>query len=270
MTYRTTTWILLRGLTREVSHWGDFPVRLHQVLGEESVVLPIDLPGNGSLSHMLSPRSVPQMLDACRAQVAAAGLRPPFHVLAMSLGGMVAVEWMHRAPDELTACVLLNTSLRPYSPFYHRLRPRSYLKLLHLALVWGQAATAEALIHRLTSRREDSLVSNVSRWAAIRVVRPVSRANALRQLVAAARYHPASKAPAVPVLLLSSQRDGLVNSQCSVAIAAAWSCAAEKHPAAGHDLPLDAPEWVVTRISQWLSALDSTALVCGNEFTRLS
>ncbi|WP_311224090.1 MULTISPECIES: alpha/beta hydrolase [unclassified Acidovorax] len=269
MTYRRTTWILLRGLTREVSHWGDFPVRLHQVLGEASVVLPIDLPGNGSLSHMPSPRTVPQMLDACRAQVAAAGLRPPFHVLAMSLGGMVAVEWMHRSPDELAACVLLNTSLRPYSPFYHRLRPRSYLELLHLALVWGQAATAETLIHRLTSRSDDFLVSNVSRWAAIRTARPVSRANALRQLVAAARYHPASKTPAVPVLLLSGQRDGLVNSRCSAAIASAWSCAAEKHPAAGHDLPLDAPEWVVTRISQWLSALDSTALVCGNEFTRL-
>jgi pimeloyl-ACP methyl ester carboxylesterase len=40
---------------------------------------------------------------------------------------MVAVEWASRYPQEIARCVLINTSMRPYSRFHQRLRWQNYL-----------------------------------------------------------------------------------------------------------------------------------------------
>ncbi len=253
-----TTWILLRGLTREAGHWGRFLQDFRAAVGGGGVVVALDLPGNGALRQQRSPWHVQGMLATCQAQLAEAGLKPPFHLLAMSLGAMVAVEWLQQSPQDISACVLINTSLRGFSPFYHRLRARNYGALLVLARVWQRPARAEAVIHGLTSRVPESHEGSVAAWAAIRSQRPVSRANALRQLVAAAAYRPLAAPPLVPVLLLASRGDGLVHCGCSAAIAHAWNCAMAIHPAAGHDLPLDAPQWVVSSVGAWLRSLQRT------------
>ncbi len=246
-------WVLLRGLTREAGHWGGFPDRLQQALGEGARVILLDLPGNGALNGQPSPWRVQDMLQACRSQLLACGLQPPYRVLAMSLGAMVAAEWMRHAPQELASAVLINTSLRPFSAFYRRLRPRNYAALLRLAWNWRQPLQAERLIHALTSRRMDLREQVVPGWAQLRAERPVSRANALRQLAAAARYRAGTAAPAVPLLLLGSAGDGLVHAGCTAAIARAWGCAQARHPTAGHDLPLDAPGWVVQQVCDWVA-----------------
>jgi pimeloyl-ACP methyl ester carboxylesterase len=41
-----STWVMLRGLTREARHWGALPGRLEALLPGARVVTP-DLPGNG-------------------------------------------------------------------------------------------------------------------------------------------------------------------------------------------------------------------------------
>ncbi len=246
-------WVLLRGLTREAGHWGGFPDRLQQALGAGARVILLDLPGNGALNGQPSPWRVQGMLQAGRSQLLAGGLEPPYRVLAMSLGAMVAAEWMRQAPQELASAVLINTSLRPFSAFYRRLRPRNYATLLRLAWCWRQPQQAERLIHALTSRRADLREQAVPGWAQLRAERPVSRANALRQLAAAARYRADAAAPPVPLLLLGSAGDGLVHPACTAAIAHAWGCVQASHPTAGHDLPLDAPDWVVQQVCDWLA-----------------
>ena len=70
----------------------------------------------------------------------------------MSLGGMVAVDWARRHPDELAACVLVNTSLRPFSPWYRRLRPANYPALLGFLRPWLSDRQREQTILRITSR----------------------------------------------------------------------------------------------------------------------
>ena len=80
----------------------------------------------------------------------------------------------------------------------------------------------------------------------------MSATNALRQLLAAARYRAPAVAPHPHILLLASQNDRLVNSRCSQAIARGWQCDLALHPQAGHDLPLDAPRWVLEQVQQWL------------------
>jgi pimeloyl-ACP methyl ester carboxylesterase len=94
----------------------------------------------------------------------------------------------------------------------------------------------------------------LSAWTQARQQRPVSAANALRQLLAAALYRVRKNPPGVPLLLLASEQDGLVDVRCSLAVAQRWGCPLRLHPWAGHDLPLDDPDWVIAQVASWQPA----------------
>ncbi|MBT9595745.1 MAG: alpha/beta hydrolase [Vitreoscilla sp.] len=247
------TWVLLRGLTRERRHWGPVPDMLRAAWPGVRVLTP-DLPGNGSLHTERSPARVAAMVDAIRRQLREQGVAPPVHLLALSLGGMVAVEWAARWPAEVAGAVLVNTSLRPFSAFHQRLRPANYPALARLA--WGGGAgprAREQAILQLTSARPADHEALLDEWAAWRVEQPVSPSNAVRQLLAAARYRAPAQPPAVPMLVLASAGDRLVDPACSRRLAAAWGLPLDEHPHAGHDLPLDDPRWVVEQVTRWLA-----------------
>ena len=237
-------WILLRGLTRESRHWGAFAT----LLAARDGVLPIDLPGNGTAAHVRSPLAVDDYVDALRAEAQQRyGARAPYRVLAMSLGGMVATAWALRYPVEIGQLVLVNTSMRPHSRVYERLRPSAWPALVRVAQHWdgGDSGNiAETLIHGRTCARRDTLAADLETWRAIRESAHVSRANALRQLAAAARFK-ARGAPRCAVLVVSSRGDRLVNPVCSARLARAWGAPHVEHPWAGHDLPHDDPQWLV-------------------------
>lgn len=250
-----SAWILLRGLTRESRHWGGFPEVLRQQCGGLDVAA-IDLPGNGRLNDRESPLRVAGMAENCRAQLVDRGLAPPYYLLAMSLGAMVAVAWADRHPAELGGCVLINTSLRPFSPVHHRLRPRNYLPLLDLLWRKRDAAHREKTILRLTSSHPER-PQTLAEWTDYARQNPVSPRNALRQLLAAACYEAPPARPAPPVLVLASAQDRLVDPRCSRRLAARWNAAFAEHPTAGHDLPLDDPAWVAQQVGRWRQTLDS-------------
>jgi len=255
----TGTWILLRGLTREARHWGDFAQRL-ACEPEAGDVLPVDLPGNGGFAWQRSPASVDAYVEAVRREIGrhagAHGPHRPLRVLAMSLGAMVAAAWAVRYPDEVAQLVLVNTSLRPYGRAHERLRVAAWPALARVALHWrgrGDDDTAEQLIHALTCNRRDTLAADLALWRAIRASAPVSRANALRQLAAAARFD-IGGVPRAPVLVLSSGGDRLVDPACSARLARAWRATHIEHPWAGHDLPHDDPQWLCAALRAWRAA----------------
>ncbi|WP_265949087.1 alpha/beta fold hydrolase [Dechloromonas sp. A34] len=248
-----SAWILLRGLTRESRHWGDFPERLQSACGAARVQA-IDLPGNGRLHGQESPLLVADMARSCRRQLRELGIAPPYFVLAMSLGAMVAVDWATRQPMEIAGCVLINTSLRPFSPFYHRLQPSSYWSLLDLLLRGGDAESRERTILQLTSSHPPA-PEIFAAWAGYARQCPVSTRNALRQLLAAARYTAPATRPAPPMLVLSGAHDRLVDPRCSRRLAAQWATAFAEHPTAGHDLPLDDGTWVARQVGHWRQML---------------
>jgi pimeloyl-ACP methyl ester carboxylesterase len=247
-----TTWILLRGLTREARHWGALPAALSDAL-TDARVLTVDLPGNGEYAHLRAPSNVPDMVGFVRAALQERGVRGPCNVLAMSLGGMVATCWAQHHPDEISRLVLINTSMRPFSRFDERLRPEAWPRLLRIARHWGAPAVAEASIHRLTCNNADTRPADLKDWAAIRASAPVSRANALRQLLAAARFSAGRHKPGCAALVLSSREDRLVNPVCSATLAAAWGAEHWRHPWAGHDLPHDDAAWTVEQVRNWLA-----------------
>lgn len=248
-----STWVLLRGLMREQRHWGDFPATLAAALPGATIITP-DLPGNGQQCRLRSPTSVAAMVEACRADLRARGVAPPYSLLALSLGGMVAVAWASRYPQELAHCVLINSSMRPYSRFHQRLRWHNYPAIL--GLLWhGGAARQEQLVLRLTSHGGTPArrAAVLAQWLAIQRDCPVTRANALRQLWAAARFRAPATPPPVPLLVLSSAADRLVDPRCSANLARAWQLAHSIHADAGHDLPLDDGAWVAQAVARWLA-----------------
>ena len=247
------TWVLLRGLAREQRHWGDFADRLRSQTGATRIVA-LDLPGNGSRHAEASPMQVETMVDSARAELRERGLAAPYRLVALSLGAMVAIEWAARHPGELCSAVLVNTSARPFARWHERLRPRAAGALVAAALT-GDVEARERAVLRLTSahpgRRVDALLADWSRWQR---ERPVARASILRQLVAAARYRAPVSAPRVPVLVLASAADRLVDPVCSRRLAEAWRVELRIHPSAGHDLPLDDGAWIVAQIAGWLAS----------------
>jgi pimeloyl-ACP methyl ester carboxylesterase len=251
-----STWILLRGLTRESGHWGAF-ADLLQRRTPHSRILALDLPGNGTRNGSTSPARIEAMTQWCRDHMRSQGIAPPYHLLGMSMGGMVAVDWAARAPAEIAGCVLVNTSLRPFSPWHRRLRPGHYGALIALALTPGFDAWHERVILRLTSRDPAGSSAALNEWIHLRRTRPVSAANALRQLLAAARFRATAPAPAVPLLVLASRHDRLVDWRCSLELARRWRTDFGVHPSAGHDLTLDAAAWVADQVVQWSAARSS-------------
>ncbi len=246
-----TTWILLRGLAREARHWGLFPTTLREAIPGADILTP-DLPGNGSRYRDPSPTRVADLVEACRDQLREQGQTPPYHLLALSLGGMVAVDWALRYPEECDAAVLINTSLRPWNPIHERLRPGAWPTLLRL-LTAGVPSRERAIL-ALTSARAPELAGVLPAWQAYARECPVSRRNALRQLLAAARFSALEK-PAIPLLLLAGAGDRMVNPRCSQRLARAWNTDFVQHLSAGHDLPLDDGAWVAQKVAAWLGSL---------------
>ncbi|MEC4749071.1 alpha/beta hydrolase [Methylomicrobium sp. Wu6] len=242
--------ILLRGLTRESAHWGDFVPRLKAAFPHAKLTL-LDLPGAGPYFREISPNTVNGILEKVRTQaLEQSALGKPATLIAISLGGMVGWEWLLSYPEEIGRAVLINISLGGLSPFYHRLRWQCYSKLFAAAGNRNIEAREAGLL-KLLSNREEHYQKTAADWIRIQKARPVSGKNAYRQLYAAATYYPGNSKPTPPILLLNSLGDKLVAPCCSETIAQKWQIELHTHSWGGHDLTLDDSEWVVTEIGGW-------------------
>lgn len=245
-----TAVLLIRGLLRERRHWLDFPVLLSEQL--QRPVLTLDLPGCGVLHKEKSAASIPALRSALQQQFAKRYPEyqgQPLHLVAISMGGMLALDWALAAPQQVKSLSLINSSSAGLSPFWHRLQIRNYFKVLLSAL--AGPLQREELIWQMTvsSPLQPEVLKQWQHWA---IEHPVSRINALRQLWAASRFR-AELRPLCPVFILSGLSDQLVSPLCSRALATKLQAPLITHPEAGHDLPLDATQWLVSVIDQNLN-----------------
>jgi pimeloyl-ACP methyl ester carboxylesterase len=244
-------WILLRGLARESRHWGDFVPLLQSAFPEARITL-LDLPGTGCFYQQTSPSSIKAITDSVRRHALDNGLlQQPVTILALSLGAMVAWEWMRRYPEDVCGAVLMNTSFADVSPFYQRLRWQSYRDFIALAMT-RNLHKRESGILQLTSNRRTQRKQLTNAWEKIQTERPINLKNSVRQMIAAASYRPGDTKPKQPVLLLNGLGDRLVAPACSEAIHEKWQLELRRHLWAGHDLTLDDGAWVVSQLKDWL------------------
>jgi alpha-beta hydrolase superfamily lysophospholipase len=253
---------LVRGLARESRHWGQqFLAEMQAAYSKQNKSLrieTIDLPGCGRHSEMRSSFSIQSTADFARekmreilAKEADVGLPMATHrrLVSMSLGGMVAASWVSRFPHDFHSCVLINSSFKGLSKSVERLRWDSWWRIPSI-LGSAQVELREKNILKWISNREDRREEVLAEWVQIQLTRPVSQSNILLQLFAGARFE-APKSWPIPLLVLASRQDRMVNSECSQAIANRYGAKILFHPTAGHDLPLDAGSWVATMIAEW-------------------
>lgn len=258
MTDTTTQrhWLLLRGLGRESAHWGDFLPQLQAAFPQDCINT-LDLPGTGRFVDQISPNRIEDIVAVCRQRALEDGLlQQPLILLSLSLGGMVAWQWLQQYPQDASHAVLINSSFASLSPFYQRLRWQVYgcfLSMLARQNVFEQ----ELAIVRIVSNQPDSQKQLVAeRWADIRRQRPMTIINVTRQLQAAARYRPSLLRPQQSILLVNSVADRLVSPHCSKAISDHYEIPLYSHPSAGHDLPLDDGQWLIQQLRDWLTGKD--------------
>ncbi|MFL6661329.1 MAG: alpha/beta fold hydrolase [Rhizobacter sp.] len=244
----TPTWVLLRGLTRETGHWGRFLAGF-QAACPGARVIALDLPGAGARHGDAAPLRVADMAARCRDELLQGGVTPPYRLVGLSLGGMVAVAWAAACRAEVSHCVLINASMRPFGAMHQRLRPSVWPALAGLAMRRDPMAVERRILD-MTSSQPAEHAAVLDEWVAIRRTRPMTRGNAIRQLWAAARFRAPAWPAAVNTLVLCSDGDRLVDPACSHRLAARWSCRLAVHPHAGHDLPLDDGAWVMRQIVQ--------------------
>ena len=259
--------ILLRGLGRESAHWGDFPEQLKRHLNEqlkthvecdkqEINIYSIDLPSCGEFHQQAACKTIAQMTEHARDTFNRKKNTPPHPsktaqktlLIGLSMGGMVALDWSQRHPQEITYVVLINSSLGTH-PLHWRIKSRAW-PIAFAALI-APLKWREFWMLKLVSNDKKNQREQLKNWLYIQQQRPVSRSHFMQLLIAAARFK-ALKTSIKNGLIITSQQDQLVSSRCSHAMAAHYQWPLLQHPSAGHDLPMDAPEWLCEHLSAWL------------------
>ena len=240
-------WLFLRGLSRESGHWQPFVDDCAVRLGWQCHTL--DLPGFGSEHQRPSPLTIADIRGDLQQRFCLPN-DEPFGIVALSLGGMVALDWLHMEPQRIRQLILINSSSGD-CPLWQRLRPRALPQVLR-GLCSRAVDAQERAILEMVSNRHDNDKALLSHYRDLRMRHPIRRRNVLRQLWAASRFHAPSTLPAERLLFLASRADRMVSWLCSQQLANRYQAPITVHQSAGHDLPLDDPEWLIQRFGEHL------------------
>ncbi|MSP54260.1 MAG: alpha/beta hydrolase [Myxococcales bacterium] len=244
---QTLGWLLLRGLVRERRHWGSFPERLAE--STRGPVLSLDLPGVGTERDRPSPSSIAGVVADLRDRFIAERGEGAWGILAPSFGGMIAMAWAKAHPQDFAHVAVCNTSTKDLGSTFQRFSPealRTLLAALPSALLGADPEAREARILGLVCNTPHGR-AQAAEFAGFAREVPIGVDVLVRQLWAASQTNaPASLS--IPVTVMCSEGDRLCSPAISRALAARLGAALHVHPDAGHDLPLDDPDWVIARI----------------------
>lgn len=242
-------WLFLRGLAREQRHWGSFPAVFERRVPGARVHC-LDLPGAGTERGRASPTSVAAIAADVRDRWVALRDEHPgsWGLLGMSLGGMVAMAWCAAHPADFARLVLAGSSAgdlsRPWRRFDLRVVPDGLSVLAE-----RDPVRREEKILAMNTRVLTDRAGVASVWARYP---PMDPGNVMRQLHAA-RVFRAPPRVEVPALVIAGGRDPLADPSCSRLLASHLGAPLAIHPEAGHELSLDAPDWLADRVAGWSS-----------------
>jgi alpha-beta hydrolase superfamily lysophospholipase len=249
--------LLLRGLAREKRHWRGFPQRLENALPGVQI-LTLDLPGAGTEHARPSPTTIAGITEDIRVRWLKAKSEPgappshaPWGIMAMSLGGMIGLDWLNRHPSDFAGAILCSTSAGGLSPPWQRMKLSVVPRVLGAFTQTDPVARERTILSFTTSARTPAELDQVAaEWARHPSDQPMSRQVVINQLRAGLTFRaPLSVAP--PVLFLAGERDQMMAADATRALAAALRAPVHVHPTAGHELALDAPDWLAEQMANW-------------------
>jgi pimeloyl-ACP methyl ester carboxylesterase len=235
-------WLLLRGLGRHEKHWSSFPETLKEHLNKDEKVLTLNLPGmNGEKTSFVT---ISDITDELRKQwFAIKQDKEDWGLMAISLGGMIALDWCSRYPEDFKKLVTINSSDKSESKIFERIKP-SAIKLILRSVFKPSILEREKGALQLTTNLLDINSQLIHDWERIAIEHPLDKKIFARQLFAASLFK-SPKVINVPYLVLASSADRFTSYKCSQRLAQKYNASIKVHTSAGHDLPLDDPKWVI-------------------------
>lgn len=249
------TIFLLRGIGRESGHWGTtYSSYVSQNLANASFVL-MDLPGAGKYYDQPALPSVSKMVDFLRSEYIERleeqkGKRV---IVATSLAGNVALQWITTYPNDFHGGILLSSSLKGICDQNERVKPAAQKQFVNIFLT-DDLAEREREFLSINSNYNTENDSLIIAWQGIQELRPVSKTALLKQTVAGLIYeYDKDFPPLIPMLLIGSEADKIVADTCFCKVAEAIRSDLILHETAGHGIPVDVPEWLATTTSAWIN-----------------
>ncbi len=246
---KQSKWVLFRGLAREKRHWNDFPEHFTKALPTAQLEF-LELPGVGEKYNEPAPRDLVSYVEGFREELHLKA-DDKINILTISLGGMIALEWAHRYPTEIDHMVIINSSSADFSPFYDRLLWPNYLTLLRSPFLKDHFEREMGVLDMTLNLRTDKKAL-AKAYASYAEEFPMKRMAFVNQLLAAARFKLSQAPIKTSMLFLNSLGDRFVHPSCSTKLAQHWNSPLRTHPTAGHDLPVDAGEWVSEMIKSYM------------------
>lgn len=161
---------------------------------------------------------------------------------------MIALEWARRFPDDFDVAVIVNSSAGDLSRQRDRLRPENLPPLVSMLRELDPVRRERKLLRLITNHRgEDEALALA--FGEVTRSTPVPFSVIRAQLVAAMRF----RTPAdvrTPLEFFVSAKDRFVDPSCSYRLAERYRSPVRVHPTAGHELPLDDPDWVIEQLKR--------------------
>jgi len=241
--------VLLRGLVREKYHWGSFVQEIKEAFPKANIVTP-EIPGVGEFVGQTSPNNLEDMVNFMRANIIEELKGNDNYLIAMSLGGMMARQWVEKFPSDFKQVTLVNTSFRGINPLLNRIKPLSVLTFIKIFMTPGIEARESAIV-KMVSNNTTNHTEIIQDWIEIQKKRPVKRQSFINQIKGALTFRPQLDWPKnLPLMILSGKKDRLCNYKSSVELNEKWGGTLHIHPEAGHDLPIDASPWMIEKLKE--------------------
>ena len=248
-------WLFLRGLAREQRHWGHM-LESFEARVPNAKTYCIDLPGAGTEYQVTCPLTIAGMVAQMRPRFLELKEKHPgeWGIFGISLGGMITMHWAGNFPSDFQRVVMANTSAANLSVPWRRI---DFTKLPGIvgALAESDRVMREKRIMDMTTCviTDAEKMAIAQKHALFQADFPMARTNVIRQLAAATRHIAPEKIQS-PVLVLSGGHDPFTDPGCHKRIAEYFHAPLRVHPEAGHDLSLDAPDWVSDEIATWCAS----------------
>ncbi|OIQ18894.1 MAG: hypothetical protein BM556_06325 [Bacteriovorax sp. MedPE-SWde] len=245
--------ILIRGLARESGHWDLFPKTLQSRFPEANIHF-IDLPGSGKYHNTDYPLSEKRLINFVHDKILTLKDRHKgtWSVIGISLGGIVSMKLLEKYPTALDYAFIINSSARGLSPFYKRLYFKVYGSFLGTLTAKSFEEREMKILNFTTNILPENEKKRISKsWAKIHSQRPIQLNNIIRQLLWAAKAK-TPKSIETRMLIMAGKQDGLCHYSCSEEIAKQLNKNLSLHDHAGHDLPADDGNWVVSQINDFI------------------
>ena len=257
---------LLRGLTRESGHWGeDFSNNLQQKFPNAEITY-LDLPGAGIYYEEKAPMSVPKIMEFMRERnlEEIESSRGENIIVATSLGGMVAMEWVKEHPQDFQGIVMICSAFKYICDLDERAQKQVRRDMIRV-MFQRDLEKRETTLLEINSNDSNNFKENLESWIHIQEDQPMSKANILRQTIAGMRYGIQDFVPQIPLLIIGSKADRMVCTTCIEKVHDEFGGELAWNENSGHGVPIDAPEWLVDTFKEWVDSKSESKIILSSK-----